>query len=165
MTASVACRKTAGVPVLHKVAARRLPTCPDLPIPVTTTFPGCRRITSTARCSSSATRLAAARITCDSASMTVRAQSTSDDSASESASDHEVKPAWATTAEATSVSTSGSDSSVKINSCRFVENSRALCAAWRDSHCSTEIPDAGSRSHSKRSADTDRLRATTSVSA
>ena len=38
-SASVACRKCAGVPVLDSVAAILAPTIPDLPIPVTTTRP------------------------------------------------------------------------------------------------------------------------------
>ena len=37
--ASAGCRKKAGVPVLASVAAILRPTCPDLPMPVTTTRP------------------------------------------------------------------------------------------------------------------------------
>ena len=94
------------MPVLHNVAAIRLPTCPDLPIPVTTTFPGWRWITSTARVMPSAMRSAAARIAVDSASMTAQATSTQVDVATGALSARETKPACTATAEATIASAS-----------------------------------------------------------
>lgn len=47
--ASAGCTKNAVVPVLARVAAILLPTCPDLPMPTTTTRPLLARIISHAR--------------------------------------------------------------------------------------------------------------------
>src|SRR5471030_34308 len=73
-TASAGCRNTAAVPVLHSVATMVRAMCPDLPIPVTTTLPGCARIRSTARISSPFNRPAARATDAASISMAARAR-------------------------------------------------------------------------------------------
>src|SRR5471030_1091363 len=73
-TASAGCRNTAAVPVLHSVAAMVRAMCPDLPIPVTTTLPGCARIRSTARISWPFNRPAARATDAASISMAARAR-------------------------------------------------------------------------------------------
>ena len=71
--ASVGCRNTAGVPVLCRVAAILRPTWPDLPMPVTTTFPAWPKIKSTALKRLSPRRAEAARTASASVCMALRA--------------------------------------------------------------------------------------------
>ena len=70
---SAACRKSAGVPVEASVAAILRQTMPDLPSPLTTTFPSHPRSRSTARENSSPSRSASARTAAISTSSTRRA--------------------------------------------------------------------------------------------
>jgi hypothetical protein len=57
--ASAGCTKSAGVPVLARVAAILRPTCPLLPMPITTTRPWQASTASTADCISAPTCSAA----------------------------------------------------------------------------------------------------------
>ena len=73
--ASAGCIKKAGVPVLARVAAIFPPTCPDLPMPLTTTRPWQCKMSCTAASKLASNRAAKALISCASMAKTLRASS------------------------------------------------------------------------------------------
>ena len=71
-TASPGCRKNDGLPVLASVAAILLPTCPDLPMPVTTMRPSQASSSRQASAKSSPRRCSSAATAWDSVASTRR---------------------------------------------------------------------------------------------